>query len=389
MCPCFLKLLALPRRRASLTLSRGKGMHLKPAKLALTSVSAIFLLITIAVAQDIGHLGVSTDPIPLVQVKRPRNFVARAKSSNPNVIASNRPNPASPSLTADISPLGGTAGKPTTTGSKPNAPASQLPSGSAAAGNTVVAGTKVDPTTIAANAPKSTASPFDDAIAKAEDLVLKNDARGAIEAYRQALTINANSVEARLGLADSLQDIKDYGNAEAEYRKITTQNPNSSEAHRGRADMLYELKRYDEAVVEYQAAIKVGANDSGVYNNLGNALFRTSVRDNRDLAIESYRKAIDRDQKSADAYAGLAYVLRVQKRMDEAKTMVEKALGLAPDSSLAHSVASRVYADLRDFGRANAEAQKAIEIAPKDAFAYLNLAGIQYLQGQYDAAIGR
>lgn len=362
-------------------------MYLKPARLALTSVSAIIFLISLTIAQDIGHLGVNTDPIPLVQVRRQRNFVARVNRNNSNSIAANRPNPASPNLTADISPMAGSGSK----GGKPATPpptGTPLPSASGTSTATVaVANNTVNPTAIAANAPKEATNPLIEAIGKAEDLVQKSDFRGAIEAYKQALNLDPTSVDARLGLADTLQDVKDYAGAEGEYKKITDQNPNSADARRGRADMLYELKRYDEAVAEYQAAIRAGANDAGTYNNLGNALFRTSTRDNRDKAIESYRKAIELNPKSSDAHAGLANVLRIQKRMDEARTSVEKAIELAPTSSLAHSVAGRVYADLRDFPRAVAEAQKAIELSPKDAFAHLNLAGIQFMQGQHDAAI--
>lgn len=346
-------------------------MTLKPARLALMGAGAVLLFISMTIAQEIGHLGVNTDPVPLVQIRRQRNFVARVNRPN-------RPNAASPGLTADISQMAGATGK------KP-APA-QLPASSAGSAPVVVA--KVEPTAVAsAIEPKAAPNPFDDAVARAEDLVLKNDARGAIEAYGQALSLKPDSIEARLGLADALQDFKDHTRAESEYKKLAEQNPASSEARRGRADSLYELKRYEEAVAEYHAAIKAGANDAGVYNNLGNALFRTGTRENRDLAIENYRRAIERDQNAADAYAGLAYVLRVQRRMPEAQTSIEKALQLAPNSSLAHTVAGRVYADLGDFTRANAEARKAIELAPKDAFAYVNLAGIQYMQQKYTEAI--
>ncbi|MGH9845731.1 MAG: tetratricopeptide repeat protein [Blastocatellia bacterium] len=367
-------------------------MKLKPARLALTGIGAIFLFITMTIAQEIGHLGVSTDPVPLVQARRQRNFIVRVNRNNPNVIAANRSNPgASPTIIAGIDQMPGAPGKGTNTAAKPNQTGLQLPA--AAPNSTVLAPAKIDPTAVAAvaaipaTAPKPVASPFEEAVAKAEDLVVKNDARGAVEAYRQALALKPDSLEARLGLADSLQDAKDYVAADAEFKKLTEQNPNSAEARRGRGDSLYELKKYDEAVAEYQAAIKAGANDAGVYNNLGNALFRTGTRENRDLAIENYRKAIERNQTWADAHAGLAYVLRVQRRVNEAQAAVEKALQLAPDSSLAHSVAGRVYADLGDFARANAEAQKAIDLAPKDAFAYLNLAGIQYMQQRFNEAI--
>src|SRR5215813_5790279 len=127
-------------------------MGLSPAKLALSVVSAIILLITIAVAQDIGHLGVNTDPIPLVQVKRQRNFIARANRSSPNQIASSRPNPANSTLTVDVSPIAGTTGKGTNMALKPNPSTQQLPTASSSADSAMIAASKIDPTTIAPNA---------------------------------------------------------------------------------------------------------------------------------------------------------------------------------------------------------------------------------------------
>lgn len=367
-------------------------MRLKPVRFALLGVIAILLFISWTIAQDIGHLGVSADPIPLSQAKRPpRRFVVRNAGRYSNLAVA-RPDPASKDLRADVSDIGGATGK------APKASSSAAASSSATiAANTtpapkesVVIRPETRPETKSETKPAAPTA--DDFIARAEDLAAKNNPRAAIEAFRQALSLKPDSLDAQLGLADSLHDAKDYLSADAEYQKILTGNQNSAEAHRGRGDTLYELRRYDEAVNEYQAAIKAGASDAGVLNNLANAYFRTGTRENRDRAIENYRKAIEKQPDWPDAYAGMAYVLRVQRRMSEAQQAVEKALQIAPNSSLAHSVASRVYADLNDFARANAEGQKAIDLAPKDApsfvaFAYHNLGGILYMQKRFDEAI--
>jgi superkiller protein 3 len=371
-------------------------MRLKPVRFALLGAIAILLFISWTIAQDIGHLGVSADPIPLVQAKRPpRRFVARNAGRNSN-LAIARPDPASKDLRADVSDVGGATGK------APKASSNTAASSSATiAANTTPA--PKEPVVIRPETrpetkpepklqPKSAAPTAEDFIARAEDFAAKNNPRAAIEAFRQALSLKPDSLDAQLGLADSLHDAKDYLSADAEYQKILAGNQNSAEAHRGRGDTLYELKRYDEAVNEYQSAIKAGAADAGVFNNLANAYFRTGTRENRDRAVENYRKAIEKQPDWPDAYAGMAYVLRVQQRMSEAQQAVEKALQIAPNSSLAHSVASRVYADLNDFARANAEGQTAIDLAPKDSpsylsFVYLNLGGILYAQRRYDEAI--
>lgn len=371
-------------------------MKLKPVRFVFFGAIAILFFISWTIAQDIGHLGVSADPIPLVQAKRPpRRFVVRNAGRNSN-LAIARPDPASKDLQADVSGIGGATGR----GTRPNPGATPNTSDTVAVNVNPVA-TPKEPVVIRPETrpeakpeskPKPAAPTADDFIAKAEELAAQNNPRAAIEAFRQALALKPDSLDAQLGLADSLHDAKDYLNADAEYQKIIASNQNSAEAHRGRGDTLYELKRYDEAVNEYQAAIRAGASDAGVFNNLANAYFRTGTRENRDRAIENYRKAIEKQPTWPDAYAGLANALRVQKQMTEAQQAIEKALQIAPNSSLAHSVAGRVYADLNDFARANAEGQKAIDLAPKDspsylAFAYLNMGGILYMQKRYAEAI--
>ncbi|MGH9834843.1 MAG: tetratricopeptide repeat protein [Blastocatellia bacterium] len=355
-------------------------MRLKPARISFFGASVIVLFISGIIAQDIGHLGVSADPIPLVQAKRPpRRLVARRTPA---------PNPASSTLLADTGPAASGAGAAKNQNS--GAPAN---TSSAIAANTTPAAVPKPEPVVTKPETKPAAPTVEDYIAKAEDLAAKNDPRGAAEAFRQALALKSDSFEARLGLADSLHDAKDYQNADNEYQKVIAQKSDAAEAHRGRGDTLYELKRYDEAITEYQWAIKAGAVDAGVYNNLANAYFRTSTRESRERAIENYRKAIEKQPDWSDAHAGLAYVLRVQQRVNEAQQAVEKAIQLAPNSALAHSVAGRVYADLKDFARANAEGQRAIDLAKQgsnanlNSFAYLNMGGILYAQGRFDEAI--
>ncbi len=344
-------------------------MQLKPSRVTFCGAIALLLCfsyLSYIAAQDIGHLGVNTDPIPLVQAKRPqRKSLVRNLNRNQTQLANSRPNPASKDLRAEVGEA-----------------ADKNPNNKAPVKGKDVA-VKSEPKV----APKPAAPSFDDFVANAEEQVGKGQLQAAAVSFREALKIEPNSLDAQLALADVLHDAKDYLTADAEYQKILAKDPQSIEAHRGRGDTLYELNRYLEAVSEYEAALKQSTTDAGLYNNLANAYFRTGTRENRERAIEHYRKAISLQPRWPDAYAGLANVLRSQKRLAEAKQAVETSLQLAPQSPLGHSVASRVYADLNDFSRANAEGQKAVQLAPQDAFVYVNLGGIFYAQKRFDEAV--
>lgn len=337
------------------------------ASVVLRAGAALCLLLSFSVAQEIGHLGVNTEPIPLRQVRQPvRRYVARATTPR-NTIS--RPDPDSPNLLVSIDNIGDPRDKP----SSPDAP------------------TPVKPKETAP--PKL--SPFEEQLLRAERLAAEKDQAGVIAAFRQALALKPDAVEARARLADALADDRKYAEADAEYQKVLAQKPGSIDARRGRGDALYQLKKYNEAVEEYRAAIQAGADDAGLYNNLANALYRTTLRENRVQAIENYRQAIAKQKDTsgmgaaqlADFYAGLANALRTNNQLAEAQTAVERALQLTDQSALAHSVAGRIYAERGDFARANAEAQRAIALAPKQAYVYVNHGAILYAQKRWLEAV--
>ncbi len=315
-----------------------------------TVLVALFLLVTALPAwAQYGHPGVTVDPTPLVQVKRPRKPVLQsAAARHPVARKSDQPaRPASPSVPK---PGAGSevAVKRPTPDPQPRPNPSNPPS-------RVVtkAGQGAVPVTEKTPAATTPLSPFEAVIAQAEEVDDANDPKAAAELYRQALTLR----------------------------------PESGDAHWGLADALYAQHDYEAAIKQYDAALAAGENDAGLYNNYANALFRSGTVANRERSISRYQQAIQQDAQSADARAGLANALRVQRKLSEARQSAERAVQLDPDSSLAHSVLGRVLADQQDFPKAIAEANKGIALARRDAFAWINLGGIYYLQGEWMEAL--
>ena len=308
------------------------------------------LLVLTASAQEIGHLGIDSDPTPLQQAKRPSS--RRSDSS------------------LKSTPVSSTAVLPKAT-----------------AGN--VGPVPTSPAPVGGGPPTRS---FNDLMAAAEAAAKQGQFEPALEAYREALKKQPDSVEAKLALAETLYDARKYSEAEGAFRQLIASKPDLAEARRGLGDSLYELKRYKDAVAAYQSAEQEGVKDSELYNNYANALFRTGTVENKERAIEYYRKSIALKPEWPSAYAGLANALRSQRgsdgkpRLSEALTAATKAVELDANLPLGHSILGRVYADMKDFQRAGAEGQKAVQLAPRDPFAYLNLGGIYYAQGRFPDA---
>ncbi|MEP7272896.1 MAG: tetratricopeptide repeat protein [Acidobacteriota bacterium] len=302
------------------------------------------MLVFVTTGQEIGHLGIDSDPTPLVQARR----------------ASKRRTVTAVRTVAVLPATGGGGRVVTTPGTRP------------------VGG---PPT-----------SSFDELMATAEAASKDGQYEPALESYRRALQARPDSIEAKLGLAETLLDARKYGDAEQEFRQLLRVKPQLPEAQRGLGDTVYELKRYSDAVAAYQTAAQGGLNDAELYNNYANSLFRTGTVENKSRAIEYYRKAIQLQPDWPSAYAGLANLLRTTRGSDgklqltEALAAAKKAVDLNANFPLGHSILGRVYADLGDFTRAGAEGQRAIELAPKDPFVFLNMGGIYYAQRRYPEA---
>jgi superkiller protein 3 len=319
----------------------------KRSRLGTTAIALCLLSLAI-VAQDIGHLGIESDPTPLVQARK------ASKRRNPSSSST-----VSRSIGANL-PDAGATGSVIATG--PTAPRTGLPARS-----------------------------YEELMATAEAASRQGQYEPALDTYRRALASRPDSADAKLGIAETLLDAKKYKEAEPEFRQLIAAKPSLLEAQRGLADTLYELKRYGDAVSSYQTAAQAGLNDAELCNNFANALFRTGTVENKKRAIEYYRKAIQLQPEWPGAYAGLANALRSQRgaegpQLAEALTSAKKSVELGPNLSLGHSVLGRVYADMKDFTGANAEGQRAIQLAPNDPFTYLNLGGIFHAEGKFQEA---
>jgi tetratricopeptide (TPR) repeat protein len=110
--------------------------------------------------------------------------------------------------------------------------------------------------------------------------------------------------------------------------------------------------------------------------------------DKFELAIEQFKKALEHNSKSIDAFVGLGVAYSKQEKINEAIAVVNKAAIISPDSFIPHNYLGYLYfAKLHRNDLAVNELKRAIAINPKSLEAHKNLAIVYSEQGNLDKAI--
>src|SRR6266851_249933 len=130
------------------------------------------------------------------------------------------------------------------------------------------------------------------------------------------------------------------------------------------------------AVVHYQAAIQQAPDFYPAHNSLG---IRNLQKGDYKGAEAEFRRVLELNANSAQAYINLGNVLYVTRRNEEAKQALEAGLRLAPSSAMGHYLNGSVLARLGDFKTAEEQLKTARELDPKMPQVPITLATL-YLQ---------
>jgi TolB-like protein/Tfp pilus assembly protein PilF len=221
----------------------------------------------------------------------------------------------------------------------------------------------------------------------AQELGVANVLEGAIQKSGDKVRVNVQLIDARtdshLWAKSYDRDFKDVFAVESEVAQEITDTLkaklSSSESQELASVPTQDPQAYD---LFLQGAYQLRAAESV-------PLAETYAR-----AEEFYRQAIARDPKFAQAYAALAYCSlsshwflsrRTPAQLTEAKSLVDRALELAPKSPEAHvSLAIFYYWGHRQYDAALAELQRVLDLQPNNAKARQYRAWILRRQGKWD-----
>ena len=201
----------------------------------------------------------------------------------------------------------------------------------------------------------------------------------AVEAYQQAIKLDATLASAYRGLARAYVNMGRSPDALAPMQTAVRLQPNDSYTHLDLGITLQNLRRFDEALVEINEAKRLSPRDAAVQNYLGN-LFLNMGRTNDALAAYQEALRLNPAQTKYKYNSGLA--LMQLGRFADAIAPLQEALRSDPQHREARYLLSDAFGKLGRYDEAIDSWSKFLEIVPdgpealtKRTWSYLYVGG--------------
>jgi len=146
-------------------------------------------------------------------------------------------------------------------------------------------------------------------------------------------------------------------------------------------------EQYASAIREFQKAIELGPQLSGLHYQLGEALLSSERSETQRAAAErEFRLELEKNPQDADCLLKLADIALERSRIEEAKSLLARALGVRPNSAAAHVSKARILELEGDIPSAIAEYQTAEKLAPDLKTTYYRLGTLFRREGRQQEA---
>ena len=226
----------------------------------------------------------------------------------------------------------------------------------------------------------------------------------AERAYKKAIKINQNFVEAHNNLGNVLLDrgrLKEAFNAYQKALKLLpdhpmllnnignvlqlqgenekalswldktiSQDPGNADAHNNLGNALWSLGKNPEAVAAYKRALELNPNLADSYRSLGFVLLELEELSE---AIDCFNRALKINPADKDAYEGLGRAQSEQGNLDHAVSAYHKAIAIDPANAEYYRKLGKAFSDHGEIEEAVSALRKALEINPGYAEVYLAL----------------
>lgn len=143
----------------------------------------------------------------------------------------------------------------------------------------------------------------------------------AINAYRQALSIDPEHAGAWNNLGIAYAKLNRYSDAVDAYRQALIINPEYALAWFNLGNIYDKLERYSDAVDAYRQALSIDSEYTEAWSNLGTVYYQ--LERNND-AIDAYRQAVSIDPEDARAWFNLGVTYKATGSRTSALSVVKE-----------------------------------------------------------------
>lgn len=185
--------------------------------------------------------------------------------------------------------------------------------------------------------------------------------------YHQALALDPASGDALIGLANIDMRGQRFVDAEETLRKLVAVQPGNAAAHGQLGRVLAALGKNDDAVAEMQTALKLDPSDISLQRDLADLYTKTGKPDE---AEKSYRALLAVHPENAELHYGLGLTLLRQKKYQDAEKEFFAAVKLKPDYGEAYGDLAVAAVENKDYDLAIRASDARAKYLPEIPVAY-------------------
>ncbi len=170
-------------------------------------------------------------------------------------------------------------------------------------------------------------------------------------------------------------------------RQMTAAGSDSPWLHEVYGQSYMAQEQYAPAIREFQKAIELGPQVSGLHYQLGEALLSSERTESKRAAAEKeFQLELKRNPQDTNCMLKLADIALERSRVDDAESLVARALGIHPDNAEAHVAKARIMELEGDVPSAVTELETAERLAPDIKTTYYQLGTLYRRQGRQEEA---
>jgi Tfp pilus assembly protein PilF len=220
-------------------------------------------------------------------------------------------------------------------------------------------------------------------LALAQTYVLRGSVKEAETTFNDALKLDGQNMEGRLGLARLQINNGSPADAVPLVLKVVEEHPTNLEARLLLLHGLMAAGDLPQAQNQLNVLLQAAPNSATVQTAAG--MLATMKRDN-DAARVAYGRALDADPRSYQALAGLLTAEMQGKNFGGARALIEKQLAANPNDANVLLMSAQTYNALGDAFAMEKALKRTVEVDPQSLQAYAMLGKMYYQQGRLDLA---